>query len=54
MTNKHPFANRDLVSIGDLTKEEIERILDAAKQLETNPQRDLLKGSILASCFFEP
>jgi aspartate carbamoyltransferase catalytic subunit len=51
---KNSLAGRDLISIEDLSKEEIEQILDRAKQMAINPPKDLLKGSILASCFFEP
>jgi len=52
MTNS--LRGRDLVSIGDLSKEEIELVLSTALQLQKTPQPDLLKGHILASCFFEP
>lgn len=48
------FADRDLVSISDLTKEEIEHILATAAGLRKTPAPDLCKGSILATCFFEP
>lgn len=51
---KNSLAGRDLVSITDLTKEEIDLILHTAHFLRKHPQPDLLKGSILASCFFEP
>jgi len=51
---KHSLLGRDLISIGDLSKEEIEQILDRAKQIAISPPKNLLKGSILASCFFEP
>jgi len=50
----HHFADRDLVSISDLTKEEIEFILAAAERLRKNPAPDLCRGSILANCFYEP
>lgn len=52
MTNS--LAGRDVVSIADLSKQEIELILSTASQLLKNPRPDLLKGQILASCFFEP
>lgn len=50
----HPLQNRSLVSISDLSKEEIEHILKRAEELKKKPAKDLLGGSILASCFFEP
>ena len=51
---KNTLAGRDLVSIDDLSKEEIELILKTAKDLHERPRPELLKGSILANCFFEP
>lgn len=44
----------DLVSISDLSKEEIDLILRVADRMAASPDPDLLKGKILASCFFEP
>ena len=52
---KHgPPMARSLVSISDLSKGEIEAILAQAKQFKTASCPPLLKGKILASCFFEP
>ncbi|MBS0624425.1 MAG: aspartate carbamoyltransferase [Verrucomicrobia bacterium] len=51
---KNNLAGRDLVSIDDLSKEEIEHVLKTARDLHERPRPDLLKGCILASCFFEP
>lgn len=51
---KSSLAGRDLVSIADLSQAEIERVLAGAKNLLEKPRPDLLKGKILASCFFEP
>ncbi len=51
---KNSLAGRDLVSINDLSKEEIELILSTAESLNQKPRPELLKGKILASCFFEP
>jgi aspartate carbamoyltransferase catalytic subunit len=52
------LAGRDLVSIKDLTKEEITSILDQAAQFEAQcqerPKLDLLNGRILAALFYEP
>jgi aspartate carbamoyltransferase catalytic subunit len=45
---------RDLVSISDLTKSEIEETLALARSMENHPPRSLCEGNILASCFFEP
>ncbi|MDP1608556.1 MAG: aspartate carbamoyltransferase [Chlamydiales bacterium] len=48
----HKFKGRDLLSINDLTKEEITEILHTAATIDQH--KDLLKGCLLASCFFEP
>lgn len=44
----------DLISIEDLTKDQILAIIDRALQLKKKPEPDLLKGKILGNCFFEP
>lgn len=48
-------AGRDLISMADLSKPQIDELLDAAFSIKRQgaPQ-DALKGKILASCFFEP
>ncbi len=51
---KMDFKGRSIVSIKDLSKEEIMYILKTAKSIEENPQPALLKGKILAALFFEP
>lgn len=48
------LSSRDLVLISDLSKAEIELILETALKFKKTPKPDLLKGSILANCFFEP
>jgi aspartate carbamoyltransferase catalytic subunit len=48
------WVGRDLVSISDLKKDEIECVLDTALRLRKETPSDLCKGSILASCFYEP
>lgn len=40
--------------MADLSKKEIELILDAAMRIKQHPSPSLLHGLILASCFFEP
>ncbi|KAA6344484.1 Aspartate carbamoyltransferase catalytic chain [termite gut metagenome] len=46
--------NRSLVSIAKLSKEKILYMIKMAKQFEKNPDRDLLRGKVIASLFFEP
>jgi aspartate carbamoyltransferase catalytic subunit len=45
---------RDLLSVEDLTREEILHLLSSAKDLSERPEPNLLKGKLLGSCFFEP
>lgn len=45
---------KSLVSIDDLTQQEILRILDLAFEFENNPRHNLLDGRVVASLFFEP
>lgn len=50
------FQGRDIISIEDFTREEVDYILETSKTMENtalNPS-DLLKGKILATLFFEP
>ena len=48
------WKGRHIVSITDLTKEDLLHVLKHAHQLKETPQRNLLQGSILGTCFFEP
>lgn len=45
---------KSLVSIIDYSKEKILRILDAAAEFEARPNRETLKGKVVATLFFEP
>ncbi|MCB1111557.1 MAG: aspartate carbamoyltransferase [Chlamydiales bacterium] len=49
-----PFKNRDVIAIEEFTKEEILTILDHAARLKKEPRPNLLEGTLLGSCFFEP
>ena len=48
------LKNRDIISINDFSKEEINLILKAVKRMEQKPDGGILKGKILAAMFFEP
>ena len=48
------LANQHIVSIADLEIKDIDLILKTAKSLKKKPSEDLLRGKVLASCFFEP
>lgn len=46
--------NRSLVSISDLSKDEILELIEKASHFEANPNRDILAGKVVATLFFEP
>lgn len=48
------MAKRSLISITDLSKEEIVRITELAAYFEEHPYEPLLSGRVIASLFFEP
>ena len=47
--NKHNF-----VTIADITKDKIPYLIEMAKDFECHPNRELLKGKVIATLFFEP
>lgn len=47
--NKHNF-----VTIADLTREKIMYMIEMAEEFERYPNRELLKGKVVATLFFEP
>jgi aspartate carbamoyltransferase catalytic subunit len=51
---KNSLSNRSLISILDLSKQEILFILKRAAEMKNNIPTTLLKSKILASCFYEP
>lgn len=48
------FQKRDILSISELTKEDIHHVLSVAQSLKKKPQPTLLLGKVMGSCFFEP
>ena len=46
---KHNF-----VTIADLSREEIMHLIEMAQKFEKHPNRELLKGKVVATLFFEP
>jgi len=48
------MKNRSLVSINDLSKEEIFKVLDLAEEFEKNPSQKIMDGKVVATLFFEP
>ena len=51
-TETAAWTGRDLISIRDLARGDIETVLTEAERIHTNP--DLLRSSIIATLFFEP
>ena len=50
------FQGRDIISIEDFTREEVDYLLSVSKTMEpiASKPSDMLKGRILATLFFEP
>ncbi len=58
---RKPFFNhtramnsKSLVSIDDISRDEILQLLESARHFEENPNRRLLEGKVVATLFFEP
>lgn len=49
-----PMNNNSLVSISDITKEEMLSLLEQARYFEENPNHKILEGRVVATLFFEP
>lgn len=49
----NPLYQKHIISISDFSRSELELIIDTAVKLKTHPHPDLLKGQVVASCFFE-
>ena len=49
----NPLYQKHIISINDLSREELELVLNTAASLKANPQPELLKHKVFASCFFE-
>jgi aspartate carbamoyltransferase catalytic subunit len=48
------MQGKDLVSIKELSREDLETFLRVASKMKEEPAPPLLKGKLMASCFFEP
>ena len=44
---------KDIISISEFSRDDLELIIHTAQLLKSNPRTDLLKNKIVASCFFE-
>ncbi|EKO3441792.1 aspartate carbamoyltransferase [Vibrio fluvialis] len=45
---------KHIISISELSREELELIVNTAGQLKAQPNPELIKHKVVASCFFEP
>lgn len=45
---------KHIISISELSRDELELIVKTAGQLKNEPQPELIKNKVIASCFFEP
>ncbi|MFA0414315.1 aspartate carbamoyltransferase [Vibrio renipiscarius] len=52
MTNT--LYNKHIISIPELSRAELELIVQTAGQLKAEPNPNLIKNKVVASCFFEP
>ena len=50
----HSLFNKHIISIPELSRDELELIVDTAARLKAEPNPELLKHKVVASCFFEP
>lgn len=48
------FKGRDIISVRELSKDDILRVLTLAESLKKTPRPNLLQGMVMGSCFFEP
>ena len=48
------MEKHDFVTIADLERDKIEYLLEMAQEFEKHPNRQLLKGKVIATLFFEP
>ncbi|MBI2578841.1 MAG: aspartate carbamoyltransferase [Candidatus Aenigmarchaeota archaeon] len=48
------LKNKDIISVRDMRKEDIELVLEKAEETERTGKSGIMKGKILASLFFEP
>ena len=48
------MEKRNFVTIANLTKDEILYMIQMAEEFEKHPNREILKGKVVATLFFEP
>ena len=53
-TKNFMMEKHDFVTIANLTREKILYMIDMAQEFERHPNREILKGKVVATLFFEP
>ena len=48
------MEKRHFITIADLAKDELMYLLAMAEQFEMHPNRELLKGKVVATLFYDP
>ena len=54
LTSHLDMKKQDYITISDLSREEIMYLISMAEEFEKHPNRELLKGKVVATLFFEP
>jgi aspartate carbamoyltransferase catalytic subunit len=54
MNMANTLYKKHIISISELTRDELELIVATAGKLKANPMPELIKNKVVASCFFEP
>ncbi|MGY5451680.1 aspartate carbamoyltransferase [Agarivorans sp. MS3-6] len=49
----NPLYQKHIISIPDLSRQELELIVDTATSIKQQPRPELLRNKVVASCFFE-
>lgn len=50
---KNSLYGRDIISVNDLSLDDVTLILDVAEKLKKNPEPEWLQHKLIANCFFE-
>ncbi len=50
----NPLYKKHIISIPELSRDDLELVVKTAKQLKEEPNTNLLENKVIASCFFEP
>lgn len=49
----NPLYQKHIISISDLSRADLELVVETASRLKAEPRHDLLRNKLVASCFFE-